>query len=101
MPLVNIKTSDKMELDLEKIYSSVMKIFGTPPTGVQIFHENGIAMYPRGIFVDMRIKSKVERDGQWMDAAMAEVALAVGGDKADDVRVRCEMFEDPKLFKNF
>eukprot|EP01060_Flectonema_neradi_P013028 TRINITY_DN1980_c0_g1_i1.p1 TRINITY_DN1980_c0_g1~~TRINITY_DN1980_c0_g1_i1.p1 ORF type:complete len:102 (+),score=20.96 TRINITY_DN1980_c0_g1_i1:153-458(+) len=99
MPLVKIKTSEEVDLDLEKIYKAIMEIFGTPPTGVQVFHDSGVKMFPPGIFVDMRIKEKEERDAEWMKDAMDKVAAVVGGDNAKNVRVRCEKFQVPALFK--
>ncbi|KAJ9472408.1 hypothetical protein DIPPA_34942 [Diplonema papillatum] len=101
MPLLKIVSTAPLRLDLKRLHSSVMGIFNTPSTGVQITSSEVSDMYPAGIFVEMRAKAKPERDAAWMKQALGDLTLAFKDAGApEDVRIRCEMFDEQLLYKN-
>eukprot|EP01061_Rhynchopus_euleeides_P047788 TRINITY_DN9824_c0_g1_i1.p2 TRINITY_DN9824_c0_g1~~TRINITY_DN9824_c0_g1_i1.p2 ORF type:complete len:104 (+),score=34.35 TRINITY_DN9824_c0_g1_i1:46-357(+) len=103
MPLIKIlSTAPLRALDMPLLHKRVMEIFKTPAAGVQIIQDPTVQLYPDGVFVEMRAKSKPERDAVWMKAALTDLTQAMKeAGVPDSVRIRCETFDDTKLFKNF
>eukprot|EP01063_Lacrimia_lanifica_P013591 TRINITY_DN20232_c0_g1_i1.p3 TRINITY_DN20232_c0_g1~~TRINITY_DN20232_c0_g1_i1.p3 ORF type:complete len:103 (+),score=30.71 TRINITY_DN20232_c0_g1_i1:42-350(+) len=101
MPLLKIVSSRALRVDTQRLHSRVMDIFKAPHGAVQIVVHADTPMYPEGTFVDMRGRAKPDRDAAWMKSALAELTEAVKDAGAgDDVRIRCELFDDTYLHKN-
>ena len=103
MPLIKIATSTAARLNMSAIHSRAMTIFKAPKDAVQLVHRRDIDIYPSGIFVEMRAKDKSDRGSEWMSGALKELASSIEANcsEKEPVRIRCEMFDQTKLYKNY
>eukprot|EP00754_Rhynchopus_humris_P045627 Rhum_TRINITY_DN5107_c0_g2::Rhum_TRINITY_DN5107_c0_g2_i1::g.16534::m.16534 len=103
MPLIKILSRAPLsQLNMPLLHRRVMEIFGTPAPAVQIVQVAPVQLFPDGVFVEMRAKGKPERDAAWMGRALADLTESFKEAGVDeDVRIRCETFDETKLFKNF
>ena len=103
MPLLKIMSKAPLtRLNMPFLHSRVMEIFKTPAAGVQIIQEPNVTLFPPGVFIEMRAKGKPERTDAWMKSALTELTAAVQEAGVDEnVRIRCEAFDETKLHKNF